>query len=315
MTSEILQEVITALSNKNQLPSPPRELYHYTTLEVAQLILEGDNLRLSHAQYSNDQLELEMAKAVIDRCFRTHSAAPAFLRQVQATFAALAPDLDAYIFCLSTGDPQRISPHDLLSQWRAYGQDGRGCCLTLQTSGLSDLVHHMPGLRLNPVIYDRGVQTSLVTNILGLGDARFAAGNPNAVSATVSALVFTTPLMKDPGFSEEREWRLIFMPPYGVPQPQLGFQPRRDFLAPFVTLHHLWHQLRPKLVKIPELKPNPPSNKRALPSATPLVPVNSVMVGPSGHQALNVKAMRKVVTQAGRAIIPQASAIPYRSLG
>lgn len=120
--------------------------------------------------------------------------------------------------------------------------------------------------------------------------------------------------MKAEGFSEEREWRLIFMPPISGPPPTLEFNSRRDFLAPFLSLKYIWHTLRPDFEQIPALRLNPPMNVR-LPPGQPLLPIVDVMVGPSGHQPLNLKAMKKLLAQTPWRLAPSFSDIPYRSLG
>ena len=145
----------------------------------------------------------------------------------------------------------------------------------------------LTGFRINPIIYDRAVQDQLVNDIIDQGLALDAAGDPNAVDATVAALVFTTPLMKVVGFSEEREWRPIYMPPQEGSTPPLQFHPRRDFLAPFITLQDLW--------KVRSGAPRTGSRRAAPP--TVLVAAKAIMVGPSGNLKLNVRAMQKVITQ------------------
>jgi hypothetical protein len=65
----------------------------------------------------------------------------------------------------------------MLSQWRAYGQDGRGICLTLNASDLARLVDNTPGLRINPVIYDRTTQRLFVDAILDRAFAAHSAGD------------------------------------------------------------------------------------------------------------------------------------------
>ena len=124
---------------------------------------------------------------------------------------------------MSNGDDNLPHPQDRLSQWRAYGQDGRGVCLSLDASSLAKIVKHTPGLRINPVIYDPTLQRNFVNAIITEGVNLSQAQDPSALSATVGALVFATPLMKAQGFSEEWEWRLIFMPPAVGPSPQLDF--------------------------------------------------------------------------------------------
>jgi hypothetical protein len=202
---------------------------------------------------------------------------------------------------------------DILSQWQAYGKDGRGVALTLDAGQLSRIIQNVPTMRINPVIYDSAVQQMFIDGILAAGLAS-ASSNPNAVDATATALVFATPLMKATGFEEEREWRLVLMPPALDPSPTLQFHPRRDFLAPFFDLSYIWHQLRPQMLAINELRATLPPR---LPTVNlPLIPIQEVMIGPSGHQALNLRAFKKLLAQSKRnGIAVNHSQIPYRSLG
>jgi hypothetical protein len=314
LTSDILQGVVTELVDvKKLLPTQPPELHHFTALGTAAQILENDNVRLSHAEYSNDQRELAQAKDVISSRLQSRSPHP-FFDQVLAGYKSRANELDAYIFCMSMDKASVGLSQDILSQWRAYGQDGRGVALTLDIPHLARIVGNVPTLRINPVIYYDSTKQVFVDSILDAGFAS-SSSNSNAVDATAEALVFATPLMKAAGFEEEREWRLIFMPPALDPTPKLKFHPRRDFLAPFFDLCYIWKDLRPLLVAIPELAATLPNHRPAA-NVPPLVAIKKVMVGPSGHQDLNVRAFSKLLTQTGRTNVRiEQSEIPYRSLG
>jgi Protein of unknown function (DUF2971) len=273
-TKEILGGVITAMAEQRRLPSPPALLYHYSSLEVLQKILENDDFRLSHAEYSNDQREIEEARTLIFSRI-TSNAHGGFCSALDSAFRARAKDVDAYIFCMTTGISSAAKPQDMLSQWRAYAQDGRGGALTLEFKGLAALVYHLPGLRINPVIYEAAIQILLIDSIINAGLNQYnvsssSASQAVAIDATVASLVFALPLMKHHGFSEEREWRLIFMPPTDQVPPFLKFPPRRDFLAPFVELKHLWTVVRPKLVALLKEEHNPPVNAHV--PSTLLVP-------------------------------------------
>lgn len=80
-------------------------------------------------------------------------------------YKTLAPNLDAYIFCMSTGN--KMAPEQaILSQWRAYGQDGRGVCLTLEMAALKRLEDNTPGLRIAAVVYEEAKQVTIVKDIL-----------------------------------------------------------------------------------------------------------------------------------------------------
>jgi hypothetical protein len=311
MTSQILEHVLTTMSG---LPPVPNLLYHYTSLETIQKVLETDDIRLSHAEYSNDQRELEEARILITSRLAAHAGPRTFVDAVEAAYALQAQNLDVYVFCMSTGIPGKPLPQDMLSQWRAYAQDGRGGCLTIISNALRAFVFHFPaGLRHNPVIYDSLVQATLIDGILTAGSSLHAANPATAVDATVGALIFTMPIIKHSGFEEEQEWRLIYTPLEEAP-PRLGFHPRRDFLAPFVTLQHLWSDVRTKLSTVPGLPINPPPSNVPVPTDNPLFPVQSVMVGPSGNQSLNERAMRKVITQWRPNLTLQRSSTPYRSV-
>jgi hypothetical protein len=311
-TRTILQDALTDMGEKNQLPLQPHVLYHYSSLEVLQKILESDDIRLSHAEYSNDQREIEEARSLI--FVRLKAATPVkFSSAVQVAFQTQAKDVDAYIFCMTTGVVGSAKPQDVLSQWRAYAQDGRGGALTLDRKGLSALVYHLPGLRLNPVIYDPVVQGLLIDKIIAAGAAHYGAIGAVAIDATVASLVFALPLMKHEGFAEEREWRLIFMPPNDLTLAGLKFQARRDFLAPFLELQYLWKVVRPEMLDLLKDEQSPPVNV-PVPSGGPLIPATGLMIGPSGHQQLNVRAMVKAVAHSHRAFTVDTSDTPYRSL-
>lgn len=122
-TTTILEQVLT---NLPALPYAPAELFHYTSLETIQKILERDDIRLTHAEYSNDQRELEEARILIGARLAAHAGPAAFLNAVKTAYDAQAGNLDVYVFCMSTGIVGNPLPQDMLSQWRAYSQDGRG---------------------------------------------------------------------------------------------------------------------------------------------------------------------------------------------
>lgn len=77
----ILEKVLT-----HDLPdlaaNRPTVLYHYSALETIQKIVEYDNVRLSHAEYSNDRHELLDAITLIERQHRSGTRSCAGPRDV-----------------------------------------------------------------------------------------------------------------------------------------------------------------------------------------------------------------------------------------
>jgi hypothetical protein len=100
-------------------------LFHYAALETIHKILEFDDLRLSHAEYSNDQHELVEAKDVIQDRIQNFTGNTRFRRLVMQNFNATATDINAYIFCMSTGLPGVSKPQDTLSRWHTHKTGAR----------------------------------------------------------------------------------------------------------------------------------------------------------------------------------------------
>jgi len=133
-TLGILQSAVTSFVGKDY--KPPSRLHHYTSLATAQKILACDDIRLYHAEYSNDQMEMIQAREAISR--KLKAANSKFLAEVLGQYENIATNLDAYIFCMSEGEDGVALPQDRLSQWRAYGHDGRGICISLSWKKLGD---------------------------------------------------------------------------------------------------------------------------------------------------------------------------------
>jgi hypothetical protein len=99
----------------------------------------------------------------------------------------------------------------------------------------------------------------------------------------------------------------------GPDRNQLGI---RDliFLAPYLDLTDLWDNLRPQMIAIDALRATLGGH---LPVVTPppLVPIQEIMIGPSGHQGLNLKSFAKLLKQPNRTgVTIDRSQIPYRGL-
>ena len=85
-TTDILQTVVTRFVDKKQLSTLPDYLHHYTSLGAAQKILENDDVRLSHAEYSNDQMEMAQARTVIGEVLKAQAPQSNFVASVQREY-------------------------------------------------------------------------------------------------------------------------------------------------------------------------------------------------------------------------------------
>jgi hypothetical protein len=116
-----------------------------------------------------------------------------------------------FVFCFSRKP-------DLLSQWRAYGKSGGGVCIGFERGRLSSILPTRgPVPTPFPVIYDQQEQVEVLKYLVDIAieiHDRLAPCSDeqeywlNAMSS-VAQCSFR---FKDAAFSEEQEWRLLWMP-------------------------------------------------------------------------------------------------------
>jgi hypothetical protein len=289
----------------------PPLLHHYTSLTAALNIIQNREIRLSHSEYLNDATEIRGAITLITRLIEQkvnvaqnqsyHKPSEIFFRDVLSKFDDKTSLYEAYVFCLSAGDTTvTLQGQDVLSAWRAYGRDGRGVCLSYNSSDLALYATGDNGLRLSQVIYNEHRQEAIIAEILDKGWVAYNRSNnqQDTVAGTVAALVFMMPVLKHKAFEEELEWPFIFLPENQDPTASsLKFQERRDVIIPYYTMEDA---LDP-----PNQPKRDPSKARM--NLTPHVA--EIMIGPSGHQQLNLKSLEKL---RGTATL-RWSDIPYRS--
>lgn len=87
-----------------------------------------------------------------------------------------------------------------------------------------------------PVLYDTDQKKRLIEEVVHAALQDFNRRGEGAKQRGSDALSLITPLFKDPGFSEEREWRLVFMPQFGTGPVQLSFRSQLDLLVPYVNI-------------------------------------------------------------------------------
>src|SRR5215218_3597375 len=104
--------------------APPEVLFHYTTLVGGYGILRSDALWMTKIRYLNDTSELEIGiatfKLLLEELLRGPGSADEH-RLIEAVLAGLG-SVAASNICVTS-----FCEHgDLLSQWRWYGEGGRG---------------------------------------------------------------------------------------------------------------------------------------------------------------------------------------------
>lgn len=217
--------------------NPRFSFAHYTSADTALTILRTQTIWLRNARLMNDFSEIEYGRHCWN--YMLDSPVGASLRRlVMGIFPELRDhpgmnwsDLQqrllnqTYLFSLSEHatpgiGKKKLDPEDYfgrLSMWRAYGVP-HGAALRIGKSVLlseTDLlnVYAMPVEYPTPVEFTRSIKKFIRflrrnrMKVQALGAAQFVA---NLKFLYLTTLVST----KHPGFSEEREWRLVHSPQY-----------------------------------------------------------------------------------------------------
>lgn len=201
-------------------------LAHYTSIAALESMMEKNEIWFSNPLYMNDLEELR---------FVIHEGANAFRQHEQIRSACGEPEkyaalcsafehyfnrfsnehaFDTYVFCLAEHDPANTD--GLLSMWRGYGGNGSGAALVFDTTQLGHIVGSP--LIISNVTY-ASEQERL--NWIGAKLTEFAVilanyAIPKDRLHIPAYLLFERFKMfalftKHCGFSEEREWRAIYL--------------------------------------------------------------------------------------------------------
>ena len=117
-------------------------MYHYCSLNSFFNILETRTMWLSHIQTTNDKLDDRMftlaLRQVLNKYRQNNHPATSMLERIERSYSNKVDF--PYISCFTHSK-------DLLSQWRAYGDDGRGVCIGFDLSKFSfiDLLNNYHG--------------------------------------------------------------------------------------------------------------------------------------------------------------------------
>jgi hypothetical protein len=218
-------ELKAAYADIRRSTSP--KLFHYTTTQAAISIVERGELWATHFRYLNDPREfIEGEQAFLKALTMTQERRPRRADVLDPLCErydqhSLSNKTDSYVVSFSTRP-------DSLSQWRAYAAGGTGCCLGFESvdpwdeEEKSDSRTWAP--TLHECIYDQdkfiercvaaieAVLTAFET-VEGVHkpDGKLLVQTAHRHILQLSA--YLTPQLKDSGYVEEAEWRLIALVP------------------------------------------------------------------------------------------------------
>ena len=213
---------------------PPDIIYHYTTLDALLDIIKSKSLWTSEIMCLNDSKEFILALSIAQKLINEKGVFP----NVDSIFPFLKNAYRPYIFVCSFS-----VNGDLLSQWRGYGNTSSSISIGFNSSILRKNAEEQT-YELLKCIYEPNVQQDLIYNII---DSSLAENEEtqfespyvksltydkevNRIIKLINILVAYSPIIKDKGFTEEAEWRLISC---GNKERKISFRNGPSFLIPY----------------------------------------------------------------------------------
>lgn len=234
------------------LPSWP--LYHYTDAGGALGILSSKKVWATSSRHLNDYEEIVRGESIVQETAErlvVQSGVSPLHKVILDAFAgqhreqSLSKTLEVYVASFSEAG-------DLLSQWRAYGANGAGYSIGFNAFLLpsSENADAHVGLDLYRCEYNEDAfRADVVGRFNTVLDAfdRVAKGHcvdESSIRALANGAVVrllrcaaqAVPRLKHPGFSEEREWRLVAMPFPSRWKEATSFRATPRGIVPYVCL-------------------------------------------------------------------------------
>lgn len=225
---------------------PDGLIYHYCDATALLNILKYRKVWATSTKYLNDSTELLSFTAGMREHASNHRTSPAG--------EALADMVDFYWISSNTCQTQTIgmdsfaccfsADGDLLSQWRAYGNDGSGYAIGFDPGRFSGLAGPDPSMTLRRMAYGRALEARLIDDLI-LRFIPVIANHLDILDTTGWGTVHTRNWLsmrfgeclldlveevKDASFAEENEWRL-----YGKRR-EIEFRVSADRIVPYLQL-------------------------------------------------------------------------------
>ena len=297
-------------------PSKRPLLAHYTSISTLEKIVSTDQVWLSNPLYMNDLEELRFGMNAGADDFRSSahlahvcgsSEKHAFLvKRFDELFSNFDSHhvLDTYVMCFSEHTPGKND--GLLSMWRGYGANGNGVAIVFDTSKLNP--NEASPFIVGKVRYQSHPERiewidkklSELSQVLTQTD-RTEEDLSLAAYYFIERLKVFSLFTKHDGFSEEQEWRIVYMSerdPQGLMKSMFGYA---------ITAQGVEPKLKLEFSKVAQIL----SSGVTLDSL-----VDLIILGPSISSILSENSVRRMLTVAGHedlASFVTASSIPYRA--
>ena len=188
---------------------PPQTIFHYTTQRGILGIISNQEMWATQIQFLNDKNEVfltfQLLKKELDKKIGTIQIPE--VRNILRKIRSYLELIDQGHICIASF----CAIGDLLSQWRGYGNHGKGYAIGFDLNKLRMIAKNQKFV-LWPCVYDATIQNELIDYLINgwcqkYTDARVP--DKDLFELVDKDVCQLAPILKDESFSEEKEWRLV----------------------------------------------------------------------------------------------------------
>lgn len=222
----------------------PPTLYHYTSSNGLLGILGSNSLWCTNIYYLNDLSELIVSKFVIEDSIKKKKGLfndTQFDDIIERAYSNLfESNLNIYVLSLSENG-------DLLSQWRAYSDNGNGFSIGFLPDNLHNMVtSDLQSTFIRKIIYKPDDQFDLARRVIDITyehykKSEISSDNMEKMSnfimnVSISFLEIMI-LFKHFSFAEEKEWRIVKVFFGETPDNLISFRAGHCKIIPYLNLY------------------------------------------------------------------------------
>ncbi len=212
---------------------PPDSIYHYTTQRGILGIVTRREMWATQVHFLNDKNEVFLTFKLLERELKRQAGKmqnpgiKAVLNEIRRNL----PRIDQGHICIASF----CEVADLLSQWRGYGNQGKGYAIGFNLKELTHIAKRQHFV-LWPCVYNSSLQLELVNYLIDSWSREFCGSRPveheKMLAVINTSVCQLAPIIKDESFSEEKEWRLVSSV-VSSKSPQFAFREGEFSLIPY----------------------------------------------------------------------------------
>lgn len=187
----------------------PDSIFHYTTQRGILGIIDKREMWATQVHFLNDKNEVNLTFKLLERELKKQisKAHSSQVRKLLSVIKRHLPRIDQGHICISSF----CEVGDLLSQWRGYGNQGKGYAIGFDRNELTKTAKKQHFV-LWPCVYNQALQLELVSYLIDTWCQDFCKpeiSHEKMVRMIDTSVCQLAPIIKDVSFSEEKEWRLV----------------------------------------------------------------------------------------------------------